>query len=592
MVDDGGGLGNRRYNGQVSRRALLLPLVVLLFAGSVVAASRAAVVPPGAAELFQHVSALTAPEMEGRASGSAGGDRAARYIADRLAATGLAPGGDTGTFFQSFVVSTPTAVAPGTTLERRGPEQRLELGRDWTPHGGSLAAEVSGEIVFVGYGVVAADRGWDDYAGVSVRDKIALALEGAPGHLGDVPPPRLEKLIAARRHGARALLLVGDGLPPLGTTAAAVRLVSGAITATAADLLLEPSGKTTAQLRAALADSRAPVSFATGVELRMRVNFTREDRRAANVIGLLPGTDPGRASEALVVGAHYDHLGRAGGAVHPGADDNASGTALVLGLARALAAAGGTPRTVVFALFGGEEAGLLGSAHYVRHPTVPIDRTIAMLNFDMVGRMRDRRLNVGGVQSGTGFRALLSASATGDDLKLVLHDSPFAASDHVSFYGAGAPVLFFSTDGHDDYHTPRDTADKIDAAGMAEVAALAARLVDHLGGVTRPTYVKLSPPEKNSPGSGASGSTFLGVSADARDESDGLRLASVLSDTAAARAGLRSGDVIVRLGDQLINGFDDLKRTIERKQPGDAVLVLYLRDGEDHVTSATLGARP
>src|SRR5262249_23176536 len=217
------------------------------------------------------------------------------------------------------------------------------------------------------------DRGWDDYAGIEVRDKIALALDGAPVHLGEAPPSRLEKLIAAHRRGAGALLIIGDALPPPAATSAAVRIVSGALTPAAADVLLEPSGKTSAQLRAALAHSDSPRSFATGAQAHLRVNLTHEDRRGANVIGILRGTDPARASEAVVLGAHYDHLGLAGGSVHPGADDNASGTAVVLSLARAFAAAGGMPRTMVFALFAGEELGLFGSAHYLAHPAVAIE---------------------------------------------------------------------------------------------------------------------------------------------------------------------------------------------------------------------------
>jgi len=539
------------------------------------------------------VSALTAPEMEGRAAGTAGNDRAARYIADRLAAAGLTPAGDGGSLFQSFVVAGGARVGSASALERLGSTPRaLEVGRDWTPHGGSLAAEVSGEIVFVGYGVAAADRGWDDYAGVAVRDKIALALDGAPGPLGDLRPSRLDKLIAARRHGARALLIVGDALPSLGATTPAVRLVSGAITRAAADLLLAPSGKTTAQLAATLAGARAPVSFATGAHARLRVALEHEDRRTANVIAIMRGTDPARAGEAVVLGAHYDHLGRVGGVVHPGADDNASGTALVLGLARALATAGGAPRTLVFALFSGEEAGLLGSTHYVRHPAVAIDRTVAMLNFDMVGRLRDRQLNVSGVESGTGLRAVVTEAAVTDRLELALHDTPFAPSDQTPFYEAGAPVLFFTTGGHDDYHTPRDTADRINAAGMAEIADLAARIVARLVADPRPAYVTLSRPSPERRAGGPPGSAFLGISADAGGEADGLRVASVLSETAAARAGFERGDVIVRLGDVVINSFDDLKRLLASKRPGETVGILYLRDGEDRLVSVTLGARP
>jgi peptidase M28-like protein/PDZ domain-containing protein len=577
----------------VIRRALLLPFAVLLLFSSAAAETSTTVVSPRADELLAHVRALTAPEMEGRASGTIGGDRAGQYIADRLQAMGLRPGGDGGSFFQQFAFSTAVAVGPGTLLETLGsPVKVLQVGRDWTPHGGSLAGEVTGEVVFVGYGVVAADRGYDDYAGLDMRGKIALALDGAPAHLPDARPSRLEKLITARRRGASGLLIVGDPLPSLGATGASVRLVSGTVTSVAADQLLGPAGKTAAGLRQALASSRLPASFATGVEARIRVDLQREDRHTSNVIGILPGSDPSRAAEVLVLGAHYDHLGRTGGEVHPGADDNASGTSLVLGLARALAAAGGAPRTLVFALFSGEEVGLLGSAHYARHPTLAIERTVAMLNFDMVGRMRDHRLNVAGVESGIGLRALVMEAGAREPLTLVPHDTPYAPSDQTSFYAAGAPVLFFFTDQHDDYHTPGDTADKINGQGMADIARVALRVVERLAGDTRPTYVKLSPPPPTQQFSGARGGAFLGVAADVGSESDGLRLAAVFPGTAAARAGLQAGDVIIRLDDVPIGSFEELKRMIAKKRPGEAIAVLFLRDGDDHGTTATLDARP
>jgi hypothetical protein len=580
----------------VIRRAWLSSIVVLLLVASVAAQPAPSALAPGAAELSQHVNALTGPGMDGRAAGSPGADQAARYIADRLAAYGVKPAGDAGSYLQSFVVSTGVAVAAGTALERLGPTKAtVEVGREWTPHGGSLAAEAAGEVVFAGYGVVAADRGWDDYAVIDARDKIVLVLDGVPAHLAGLRTSRLEKLITARRHGARAVLIVADALPSLDATAAPVRLVSGSVTPAGADRLLQPSGKTTAELRAALAGSRAPLSFAAGVTARIAVALAKEDRHTANVVGILPGTDPTRASEAVVLGGHYDHLGRAGGVVHPGADDNASGSALVLGLARSFAAAGGAPRTLVFVLFGGEEEGLLGSSHYVRHPAVPMDRTIAMLNFDMVGRLRNRRLHVSGVESGVGLRAVVTGAVERDRLNVDLQDTPFDASDHTAFYGAGVPVLFFTTGVHDDYHTPRDTADKINGDGMADIAAVAVRVAERLAGEPRPAYVKLSPPPHDRRGRGAggpSGAAFLGISADLRGESDGVRLGSVLSDTAAARAGLQNGDVIVRLGDVPINNFNDLRQTLDGRHPGDTVVVLYLRNGEDHVANATLGARP
>ena len=444
----------------MSRRALALPFALLVLGVAAVAWAGGVLIPPGAEELAAHVHALTAPEMEGRASGTAGGDRAARYLAERLAAVGINPGGDGGTFFQSLAVGSGARVRAGTALDRLGAAPAaFALGRDFLPHGGSLAGEVSGDVVFVGYGVTAPGGGDGDYTGVDVRGKVALALDGGPAQTGDVQPSRLDKLISARRRGAAALLIAGDSLPSLEETSVPVRLVSAAVTRAAADVLLAPAGKTVSGLVAELSRSRAPISLATGARVEVRVGLERAERHAANVIGVLPGRDPELAAEAVVLGAHYDHLGRGGGVVHPGADDNASGTAVVLGLARAFAAAGGTSRTLVFALFAGEEVGLLGSAHYTRHPALPISRTAAMLNFDMVGRMTNERLSVGGVDSGTGLRAMVAGAASGTGVDLIVHAAPFAPSDHAPFYSAGVPVLFFHTGHHDDYHAPGDTAE-------------------------------------------------------------------------------------------------------------------------------------
>jgi aminopeptidase YwaD len=394
-------------------------------------------------------------------------------------------------------------------------------------------------------------------------------------------------VIAARRRGAAALLIVADALPSLASTAARVNLVSGTITRGAGAALLAPSGRTRAELGA------APAAVATRIEARLRVDLAPEDRHAANVVAILPGTDPALAGEAVVIGAHYDHLGRVGGTVHPGADDNASGTAVVMGLARAFAEAGGLPRTLVFALFAGEELGLLGSAHYVRQPSLPAGRTMAMLNFDMVGRMRDRTLIVGGVETGSGLRAVVAEAARAAGVNATLQDSPSAASDQASFYSADVPVLFFTTGAHDDYHKPSDTPDKIDAAGLARVAAVGTRVIEKLAEGPRPMYAKVAPPPAHGPrGHDSSSEAFFGISPDLRSPSDGLRLGEIVPGTAAARAGLRDGDVLVRFGDVPMESFEDLQKVLRTKRPGDTVDVVYLRDGDDHTVSATLGARP
>jgi Peptidase family M28/PDZ domain len=574
----------------VTRRLVVLAGVLLVATASAGVALRVA--PPGPSALAAHVVALTAPEMEGRASSTVGAERAERYIAEHFATAGLRPGGEGGRFLQSFIIGSTVRLGAASSLARHGADPvRFEAGRDWMPHGGSRRGTVRGELVFAGYGVSAS--GHDDYAGLDVTGRVVLVLDGAPPYLSGRPPSRLEKLIAVRRRGAVALLIAGEGLPTLESTSAPVNLVSGALTPTTTDALLAPSGLTRAALARRVAESRAPASLATGVEVGLRVDLEAVDVRTANVIGVVPGHDPARASEAVVVGAHYDHLGRSGGAVYPGADDNASGTAVVLELARAFATARGAPRTLVFILFSGEEIGLLGSRHYVRSPTVPIERTVAMINLDMVGRLGDRPLGVGGVATGGGLKTVVDDAARQLGLALADRDAPGGASDHAPFYRAGVPVLFFHTGAHPDYHRPTDTADKIDAIGLARVAALSARVIEDVAGRPRPTYVVLPEPPPRAPGApGPRGVAFLGVSPARAGLSDGVRLGAVVPDGAAARAGMREGDIIVRLDGVPLESFEELRATLQIRRPGDPVQVVYLRDGDDRTTQAVLGERP
>ncbi len=514
---------------------------------------------------------LAAADMDGRASGTPGGDRAAATIARWLGDAGLRPGGDGGTFLQSFAVSTSPALADGNSLEIFGNTRtRFALERDWMPHGGSLSGEITADIVAVGHGIVTADGRHDDYAGVDARGKIAIAEEGVPAGVAAGEGARIEKLIAARHHGVRALLIVADRLPTVVSTATPVHIVSAAITPDVAKTLL--AGR-------------------PGQRATIRVALGTEEHRAANVIGVIPGHDPDLAREAVVVGAHYDHLGRVDGRIHPGADDNASGTAVAVELARTLAAAGGAPRTLVFALFAGEELGLLGSRHYVGHPTVPIERTAAMVNLDMVGRMRDDRLIVFGVDSGSGLRQIVERAARTAGVHVDLRGEPQAASDHVRFYRSGTPVVFFHTGTHDDYHRPSDTADRIDASGMARVGAVALRVVEDLATGPRAMYATVPEAARPSRGAGAPHEAFLGIMSDG-DGGDGVRLTGILPESAAARAGLREDDVIVRFAGTPVVRFDDLRRGLRQRKPGDTVDVVVLREGEDRTLSTALGARP
>jgi hypothetical protein len=559
---------------RVRRRSVVVVLVVALLVSTVGFAADGPLVGPGAKALAESVGALTTPAMNGRRSGTEGGERAAALIAGWLRGAGLQPGGDNGSFLQSFVLSSGTRLAPQNWLDSNGAV--FAVSTDWMPHGGSADGEVAAEVVFVGYGISAPDQSYDDYAGVDVNGRIALALAGAPDRLGG-RVPRVEKLVAAREHGARALLLVDDPLPELSATSTSSPLPSASVRPAVANALL-PGGETVAAL------SVRPRSFTTGHRARIRIALERVDVRAANVIGILPGRDPALAAETVVVGAHYDHLGLVGGAMYHGADDNASGTAVVAGLARAFAAAGGAPRTLVFALFGAEELGLVGSGHYVQHPSRPLAGTVGMVNFDMVGRLRDQ-LTVGGMDSATGLRDIVHAAANGERLAATLRGSPFSPSDHMRFYRAGVPVLFFHTGTHEDYHRPTDTPDKLDVAGMARIAAVGAQVIARLAAAPRAVYAVVPPPARN-----RRAGAFLGVQGGS--DVDGARLVSIVPGTAADRAGLREGDVVIRLAGTRLASFDDLRAALRDRKVGERVDLVFVRNGEQRSVTATLDAAP
>jgi hypothetical protein len=246
---------------------------------------------------------------------------------------------------------------------------------------------------------------------------------------------------------------------------------------------------------------------------------------------------------------------------------------------------GGADRTLVFVAFSGEELGLLGSAHYARHPTWPIEKTALMVNLDMVGRLRNGLLYVGGVDSGTGLRELVAEAARELPLSIQMRGNPESASDHSSFYAAGRPVLFLFTGVHADYHRPSDTWDRINAAGLATVTALAARLVSAAAAApTAPRYVKLEPPPRRG--------ALFGIVADYETpELVGVRVAGVQPGSPADRCGVLPGDLIVRFAGISVHTLDDLHAVLRGRRAGDRVPVVFQRDGYPHSVEATLGDR-
>jgi peptidase M28-like protein/PDZ domain-containing protein len=320
-----------------------------------------------------------------------------------------------------------------------------------------------------------------------------------------------------------------------------------------------------------------------------------------NVIGVLPGRDSDLRNEIVIVGAHYDHLGPgrfyaldpdSAGAVHNGADDNASGTAALIRIATLLKEQP-PARTVVFIAFSGEEEGLLGSSYYVRSPVFPLARTSAMINLDMVGRLRNDRLLIYGSQTAAEFPALLDSLNAGPRFDLQASGDGWGRSDQSSFYGAGKPVLHLFTDLHEDYHRSTDDWEKINADGLAKVADFTADLVRALADRRAPlTFVNVPPPAQTAgPARGPGYGAYLGTVPDMSGNPGGVRLTGVRAGSPAEKAGLRGNDVITVIGVTPIPDLQAMTDALRAHQPGDTVEVRFLRDGQEQRVKVTLGTR-
>lgn len=584
--------------------------------------------------LLEHVRILSSPSMEGRATGTRGIRQAAEYIARQFRRAGLEPAGDRGSYLQEFQVITRVEAGPRNRLEAtllrgggRSSRCRFLLEEDFRPFGFSAEGEAEGEVVFVGYGITAPELGYDDYKGLDVRGKVVLALTREPREYDRKSPFRrpeafrytrvIYKVINAERRGAKGILLVEGPLSSQGEPEElfAIRgLAFGArqsipalnVRRRVVEALLRPSGKTLEELQRSIDDGLAPRSFLLpGVRVSLRANLIQHRGAAFNVVGALAGRDPKLRGEFLVIGAHYDHLGFGGegslapsrhGQLHPGADDNASGAAVVMGLARALAAAGGTRRTLYFVAFAGEEMGLLGSTRFAKHSPMAISRLAAMLNFDMVGRMRQKKLHVFGADTAREFRSLLPGAARGSGVELRFGGDGYGPSDHTPFYAQRRPVLFFFTGPHPDYHRPTDTADKVQAASLEKVARIAHRVIREVGDGEIPLHFQVAregPPRRPRVGWRGGYGAYFGIIPDFSQEPSlkGVLITGVRPGSPAERAGLRGGDLIVSLGGAAIGNLYDLVYVLRSHRAGDEVEVRFRRGGEKLQAKTRLGRR-
>jgi Tol biopolymer transport system component len=585
--------------------------------------------PAKTENLHAKVEWLADPARDGRMTGTAGAETAAKWIGDYFRQLGLQSFG--GNFLLPFQFNAGERIRPEKTrleITKGSRSSSAKLEQDFRPLPFSDSGEVSGEVVFAGYGLVApGDAGarYDSYAGLDVKDKIVLVLRYVPEN---VDPPRRAQLnryasprykaMLAREHGAKGVLLVtGPNSPHAGElipltndfTSAASGIVAASISGKAAEALLGSSGKTLKELQSAI-DNENPHA-ANGlalpkVKITLACGIEHLKKSDSNVVAYLPAAEGSTSPEYVIIGAHYDHLGRGGSSsldrageenkIHPGADDNASGTAWVMQLAASLAKERAQQpekfkRGLIFACWSGEEIGLIGSAAFCEHPPVPLEKIVAYVNADMVGRLRENKLTLQGVGSSHAWRRMIEKRNITAGFNLTLQDDPYLPTDVTSFYSKNVPVLNFFTGAHEDYHRPTDTADKLDYQGLARITVFAHDIIlDLAQGSVRPDLAKV---ERSAQPFGGRETlrAYLGTIPDYTTEVKGVKLSGVRGGSPAEKGGLKSGDVIIEFNEQKITNIYDYTYALDAVKIGKPAQIVVERDGKRVTLNVTPEAR-
>lgn len=583
----------------------------------------------------QRVEFLASDELEGRMTGSEGAKRAAEHIAMQFSQLNLNPVGDEASYFQEFEFTAGRRIIAEEnrfhiTRQMHGSEQVMEFSveRDFQPLSFSRNGVVEGEVVFVGYGLTVPGElgeGYDAYAGLDVKDKIVVALRYVPE---DVEPERRQQLnryaglrykaMQAREQGAKAFLVVaGPNSPNAGklipldfdSSLADSGIVAASISDTVANALFAPSGKNLKDIQSGL-DVENPHFLGQfplpDVNIRIVVSVEKVKKTDQNVVALLPPPELTDDTEYVIVGAHYDHIGhgeigslaRKGeeGQIHNGADDNASGTAVVLELATTLSEAYQKHpekfrRGIIFALWSGEELGLIGSTHFVNDPVVPLEKVAAYINFDMVGRLRENKLILQGVGSSSVWTKLIEKRNIPIGFNLTLQEDPYLPTDVTAFYPKEVPVLSFFTGGHEDYNRPTDDPETLNFNGIERISDFAHGIVlDLISADERPEYVRVERSQSEE-GSRDTLRAYLGTIPDYTTEGTGVKLSGVRAEGPADKAGLKGGDVIVEFGGQKITNIYDYTYALDAVKIGEPVEVVVLREGKRVKLTVTPEAR-
>jgi hypothetical protein len=553
-----------------------------------------------ATDLLNHIKYLSDDERAGRYPGSKGSQEAVNYIVDNFKAKDVLPAGTNG-FLQPFEFIIGINFGGQNYLSNQ--DENYVINKDFIPLEFSSNGKVESTIVFAGYGFSINDSiQWNDYDGIDADGKWVLILRGGPG--GRHPhsdfaknTPIRKKAMLARDQNAAGILFVNqdgdeDQLIPLkhspNSTAIGIPVLQ--VSRNIANQLLDQK---LIELQNQLDEKHSSQSFLLDKEISAEVTLKKEIINVPNVIGLIPGNDSELKNEYIVIGAHFDHLGFGGkgsgsltpdsNAIHNGADDNASGTAGILELAEKLSANRKMlKRSILLMAYNAEEEGLLGSKYFVNNPTVDFSKITAMINMDMIGRMSEDKITIGGTGTSPQFESILNETNQKYNLNLKMSKEGYGPSDHASFYVNDVPVLFFFTGNHTDYHKPSDDWQQINAEGEKKIVDLIYDLILRFSRLEEKLiFTEAGPKESNQ--TRRSFNVTFGLIPSYGSDAVGLEIDGAKKDGPAGIAGLKKGDIITSIGGKDIKNIYDYMYRLAELKPGETVEVKVMR-GDDELT--------